>query len=234
MLVRPTIRHAVAALTLAALCAAGFAWLADSVAGHSHWSIDRTLLVDLHRYQARPVVDAWLVVTQLGSYVAVALAGGALAWWLWRRRGQRGLAAFVVAAIGGEMVAGLVAKALVHRPRPHLWRAATPTLGYSFPSAHAMNSLALVAVIALVVQGRRMRACVLVGGLAYVLLVAISRVWLGAHDPTDILGGWTLTLSWVLVVAAATAALTRRARAHVIPDRGSAPAAEGQRVRVNR
>jgi membrane-associated phospholipid phosphatase len=206
MLLRATARHAVAGLALAALCLAAFLWLAEAVTDHTRWSADRTLLVDLHRYRARAIVDAWLGVTQLGSYLAVAIAGGAVAWWVWRRWGQRRLAAFVVVAIGGEMVAGLVAKAVVHRPRPHLWQAATPTLGYSFPSAHAMNSLALVAVVAMLLLGRRL-AWAAIGGTLYVGLVAVSRVWLGAHYPTDIVAGWMLALGWVLLTASTVTGL---------------------------
>jgi hypothetical protein len=99
-------------------------------------------------------------------------------------------------------------KAVVQRPRPHLWHIDTPTLGYSYPSAHAMNSLTLVAAVLLTVTSHR--RWVVVIGSVYVVLVGVSRVWLGAHFPTDILGGWLLGLGWALLVVIAGAVIERR------------------------
>jgi membrane-associated phospholipid phosphatase len=233
MLETPTNRGALAALTAAAVAAGLAAWLADAVSDHARWGVDRTLPVDLHRFRARGLVDAWLVVTQLGSYLAVAVAAALLAAWLWRRRGRPALAAFVVAAVAGEMALGVAVKVAVDRPRPHFWRVETPTLGASFPSAHAMNSLTLVAAVLLTVpMARRRRIVAAVAGLVYVALVGVSRVWLGAHYPSDVLAGWALALAWSLALAAGLARLRLAAGRPAVARSIGSPAA--RRPRPNR
>jgi undecaprenyl-diphosphatase len=63
-----------------------------------------------------------------------------------------------------------------------------------------MNSLALAASLLLVLRGRLRRV---VAGVAVILLplIGLSRVWLGAHFPTDVVAGWALSLAWVSLVA---------------------------------
>jgi membrane-associated phospholipid phosphatase len=182
--------------------AAVFASLAEDVHDHERWSLDRTLLVDLHHYHPRSLTDAWLALTQLGGYLVTGVAAAAIAGWLWRRRGGPRQAVFVAAAVGGAMLLGVAAKAAFHRPRPHLWPSAAPTLGYSFPSAHAMNSIALAAAITLITAAPPRRRLIAILGALYVGLVGLSRVWLGAHYPTDVVAGWALSLSWVLLLLA--------------------------------
>jgi membrane-associated phospholipid phosphatase len=202
-------RFRIRAVAVALVCGAIFASLAEDVRDHERWSLDRTLLLDLHRYHARGVMDAWLVVTQLGSYLVTGAAAVLVGVWLGRRRGEPATATLVVASVGGAMLLGVIAKAVFQRPRPHLWPSATPTLGYSFPSAHAMNSIALVAVLVVITPARR-RGPVAAAGAAAVVLIGLSRVWLGAHYPTGIVAGWALALAWTLSLAAALFSWGRR------------------------
>jgi membrane-associated phospholipid phosphatase len=202
VIARPTRRFRRSSLTVVAGCLAVATWLIAEIEGGERWWIDHAPLVDLHRYRARGVVDAWLAVTQLGSYAVVAGAALVVAAWLWRRAGRPRAALFLTLAVGGEMLLGVIVKVAVHRPRPHYWHAETPTLGYSFPSAHAMNSLGLVAALLLLARTVERRRLIAALGTVYVLGVAVSRVWLGAHYPTDILGGWALSLAWVTAAAA--------------------------------
>jgi membrane-associated phospholipid phosphatase len=128
----------------------------------------------------------------------------------------------LVVAIGGEMLLGVLVKATMHRPRPHYWHVETATLGYSFPSAHAMNSLTFALGLILVAETARQRSLIVAVGSAYVILVGISRVWLGAHYPTDIFAGWTLALAWLLLVSLI---IRRLGASHSPSQLGAQPAA---------
>jgi undecaprenyl-diphosphatase len=121
------------------------------------------------------------------------------------RIGRPGGALFLTVASGGSLLINFSMKLLFQRPRPSVpW--AVPPLDYSFPSGHTMNSVAFYVAIAIIVwsvRGRRAGAVVLVMAAALSLLVGISRIYLGYHYFTDVLGGILAGVSWLLIVLAA-------------------------------
>lgn len=147
-------------------------------------------------------------VTQPGW---VYLAGFVCALVCWRSGRRRAAVVAVVAGAVGS-VASPVTKALVGRERPALEAGLTTAGGGSYPSGHALASATVVLVLLLVLAPPARSRAVLVGrwaaGALFCLVVGVDRVWLGAHWPTDVLGGWLLA-----VTIASLAALGARARA---------------------
>lgn len=116
---------------------------------------------------------------------------------------HRLLAAYlVVSALGFLVNTGV--KVLVDRPRP-------PTVGlllqestWSYPSGHATSGITVVAalgVVALVALHSRWRWAVAVPLFVLAPLIGVSRVVMGVHWPTDVLGGWALGTAWTSTVA---------------------------------
>jgi undecaprenyl-diphosphatase len=110
-------------------------------------------------------------------------------------------AAFLVVAspLGASMIENVL-KTLVGRHRPHLWPGAQVLHSYSFPSGHATDAAALFAALCFLAwsrwDARRSIAATAVSCLL-VLAVGVSRVYLGVHWPTDVIGGFSLALCWV-------------------------------------
>jgi undecaprenyl-diphosphatase len=95
-------------------------------------------------------------------------------------------------------------KILVQRPRPDVvWRQIAFPPDTSFPSGHALNSMADLLMVALVVsRGLRRqaaRATLIGSALGLALLIGTSRPYLGVHYPSDVLGGWTAGLAFALL-----------------------------------
>ena len=115
--------------------------------------------------------------------------------------------------IGGAWTTDIVKDALV-RPRPP--GAVLEVFSYSFPSGHTMNSTTTYGLIALVAWRSqlplRLRRIAVAIGVTVPILVGLSRIGLGVHFPSDVLGGWLLGLAFVslgAVLIRATGAMTR-------------------------
>ena len=128
-------------------------------------------------------------------------------------RGRRWDAARLMMAAGGAWTLGLLVKAAIERGRPpaSLWLLA-PDSANSFPSGHDTTACAMILVAALVFRGAgRARLVAVLLAAAYAVAVGASRIYLGDHYPTDVIGSWlTVTTAALLVWAATDLAVARR------------------------
>jgi membrane-associated phospholipid phosphatase len=145
------------------------------------------------------------VVTWLGS-LAVIIPVGVMAGLFFVLRGHRWWpAALLASTIAGVVGLYNIVKHLVGRPRPPpaIWIGHFS--GASFPSGHAAQSVACyLTLAALVSVGRPRRVKIALFGVAtlVMLVVGASRIYLGAHWLTDVLGGYALGVAWVAIVLA--------------------------------
>ncbi len=167
--------------------------------------------------RATPGLDrVALRVTALGDGVVVAaisLVAGTLLWLL----GQRAYAALLATGVGGAWVIYPVLKLVFDRPRPQLfeWRAHYAHAS-SYPSGHATMAMVLLVVLAYIVHrlaGRRRIgvAAMLLAGAA-VLLIGLSRLYLGVHYPSDVIAGYVVGFTWAVFCALAVEALRSQRR----------------------
>jgi membrane-associated phospholipid phosphatase len=158
------------------------------------------------REVAGAMTDAGFAVTQLGAtHTAYLLTAVALVVLLIARQ-WHGALTLAVAMVATQLTVNGV-KAVVERPRPVANDWVAEAAGSSFPSGHSATSLVLFATVALIgaraCRTSQSRAVVITVGAALVAAVGGSRVALGAHYPTDVLGGWlvgaaVVLLSWEL------------------------------------
>ena len=186
-------------LRTSALLAAGLVALA-AFAGITRWVIegnstgfDRSVSLWAHGFDD-PTLDILMrAITFLGAGPAVVgfvVVGAALALW---RNGRVPAGVLVAVAVVAEIL-NVSLKHLFQRARPDLFsKIALPT-SYSFPSGHALVSAAVYGMAAIVVARLypRLRAPLYLGALLLVFLIGLSRVYLGVHWPTDVLGGFAL------------------------------------------
>ncbi|MGZ3459067.1 MAG: phosphatase PAP2 family protein [Archangium sp.] len=208
--------------TLLALVAVvlGFITLSDEVRERETQHFDERVLLSLRRPDAleEPVGPRWLAesardVTSLGSVAVLALVVCAVSGFLVLVRRWRTLALVVGSTVGGGVVSSLL-KHLFARPRPSVVPHLTWVLSESFPSGHAMLSaivyLTLGALLAQLTERRWLKAYLLGVALLLTLLIGLTRVYLGVHYPTDVLGGWMAGLGWALLMALLARAARRR------------------------
>ena len=193
-----------AGFVIALLAMLLFGFLADRVYLQEAFALDTIANPFLHSI-ASPLLDAIMNgITSVGSVEIVAPLF-VLVVVLLLYHGLRAEALFLTAAIGGSVVLNGTMKVIVERPRPALpWAHVLPD--YSFPSGHSMNSLVFYLAIALIVwgrYGRKVGAVAVAVALFIAVAVGVSRIYLGYHYVSDVVGGFAAGLAWLSVVALA-------------------------------
>lgn len=180
--------------------------LAMAVTGGATTGIDIALLSRIHSLFPAWLERPMIAVTALGYYSVVTVAL-AIAAYLFYRSGSKLYALFLPTCALGSVVLSTTLKNLDHRTRPHLFHFPSyhgPS-SYAFPSGHATIAVGfwgvLVLLVALKLVGWR-RWCLLGLGMVLVVLIGFSRLYLGVHYPTDVLGGYLLGTSWAAAVGA--------------------------------
>ncbi len=178
-------------------------WLFAKLAGEVHatesFVFDEPLLLWAKAQGGAALDQFFMVVTRAGYAHGVIPAGVLLVLALLAARRWRETTFAAVSLLGASLL-NMGTKRFFARDRPALWESISPEATFSFPSGHAMGSMALAAVLVLLAWPTRWRwpAAVLLG--TFVLLVGLSRIYLGVHYPSDILGGWGAALAWVVGV----------------------------------
>lgn len=143
-----------------------------------------------------------LVLTELGdTIVVIAVTAAVLLWLLWKRAWR--MAGYWLAAVAGASALNTVIKVALHRGRPtELFY--TGWSAFSFPSGHSTVNLVLYGFLAFLI-GRELRPAfrlpVAFIAFSLVLLIAFSRLYLGAHWFSDVAGGLTFGTAWLAVLA---------------------------------
>jgi membrane-associated phospholipid phosphatase len=193
-------------LGLIFLAALGFGLVSDMVTSRTGLYRWDAAAADWGARNATPTstrVLGWL--TWLGGTAVVlplALLLGALEW---LRRRRAAVLGFLLLVVVGQNLISNGVKLLVQRERPPVPHLADSS-GFSFPSGHSAAAAATYAAVALVLgRGRpwRVKAMLAAGAAAVTVAVAASRVLLGVHWLTDVVGGVALGFGWFVVCAIA-------------------------------
>jgi undecaprenyl-diphosphatase len=169
-------------------------------------SVDNTLLLMLREpgRPSDPLGPAWLEesgrdISALGGAIFLTLLGLAAVGYLLLLRKPRA-ASLIAASLLGALGLSLALKSVFDRPRPALVPHLSHSFTSSFPSGHSMLStavfLTLGALLARLEERRIVKAYFLLWALFLAVLVGVSRVYVGVHWPTDVLGGWAAGAAW--------------------------------------
>lgn len=191
------------------LCLWGFVELAEHVPDGRFKATDEKILRAFRQPDdlAKTIGPAWLReaardLSALGGPTVLTLLVLLVIGYLLLNRQPR-MALFLVACIGGGSAVAAVLKQIFVRERPHVVPHLAEVTSASFPSGHSMVSsvvyLTLGALIARTMAHRHEKLYFILAALLLSFLVGVSRVFLGVHFPTDVLGGWAAGTGWALL-----------------------------------
>jgi membrane-associated phospholipid phosphatase len=177
----------------------GFAELADEIHEQEAIVFDEPILHFAHGLAREGFDRFFVLISRIGYLWGVVPFDIALVLVLTLLRRYRE-ATFAAIALGGSALLNIAAKAVFARERPSLWDSIAPEHNFSFPSGHAMGSMTLAWVLVLLAWRTRWRWPMVALMLSFVVLVGLSRVYLGVHYPSDILAGWAAASVWAVAV----------------------------------
>jgi undecaprenyl-diphosphatase len=199
------------AVALAALVL--FASLAYAVVQGEAVAFDAAVRNAVHAVSFPALTYAMRGISDSGEAVFLVALGVIVVWRLVSLGRRRQAVFFVIATLGAEVIDQAL-KFWFQRPRPEVFFGPQP-LNYSFPSGHALVSFCFYLALAeILMDDRWPRARKLaVWTLAVLLtgLIGLSRVYLGVHYPTDVLGGYAAAIAWLSIVRIGDAVQRRKA-----------------------
>jgi undecaprenyl-diphosphatase len=162
-------------------------------------AIDTRGILELRAHSSPPTTRVMLTASAIAhGRIAVPIAL-AIALALFAMRRRTAALFYVIACISGEILM-LILKELVHHHRPiGISPKLTDAGWYSFPSGHAMLAVIIFGLGVFLLtssSGTGVRAVALALASLFVILVALSRVYLGAHWPSDVVGALIAGLGW--------------------------------------
>lgn len=204
----------IAGIVAVILLALVFVKLSDSVVERDYAAFDRSVALAVHATASTTQTVIMQVVTEFGNKIVIGLAVlslflGAYIVIKARRHHTAGKPVAVIDTIvpvftvlGAGLLSDII-KAVVGRTRPQIFIPLAPEIGPSFPSGHTLVAISFYGICAFMLA-RPARpwlravivfvAALLIGGVAY------SRVYLGVHYPTDVIGSLIIGSAWLIIV----------------------------------
>lgn len=208
-----------AAVGVALVLVAGFVELSEELLDREEQSpsllgADAAVLRLVARLRTPWLNGVAMDLTALGSPILVALFTVALSAILLVKRDRRGATILVITSFASALVTSVM-KRLLERPRPEIVPRLVEVTGLSYPSGHSLASAAVYLTAAFVVARHvslvRDRFAGVVFTAVLVLTIGASRVYLGVHYPSDVLGGILLGTAWALLMSVVVRRLDRTA-----------------------
>jgi undecaprenyl-diphosphatase len=194
-------------LTIAALLLA-FGFIAQEVTKGKTSTFDRQIMLALRSSTdpAVPIGPAWLPeaardVTSLGSIIVLVIITLAIVGYLFLA-GRSAVAWLMLIAVFGGIVLSDLLKFAFGRARPDVVNPLARVFTTSFPSGHATLSaityLTIGAVLARSQPSSTISIYVMSLAAFLTMIIGVSRIYLGVHYPTDVLGGWCIGTAWAM------------------------------------
>jgi len=191
--------YLIGSATIAIACTALFVELASHVRSGATQRFDETVMQWMGAHRIEWLERSLIEITALGTGLVVMMIVVISALFLIATQ-HRFSAFLLLVASGGGIVLNAILKSSFDRPRPQLFEWLTEPSSSSFPSGHAMSSAIVYFTVAYLIarleKRRWMRAVTIIASLLLVLLISVSRLYLGVHYPSDVLAGMIIGLAW--------------------------------------
>lgn len=179
-----------------------FLELAEEVLENELRRFDNDIIGVFEAIETSKLDAIYILITELGSVWFLFSLSVIVTLSLWFKAKDKWTAIFFVIAIGGNGALTWLLKQVYERNRPSI-NEAIDAIGFSFPSGHSMGSIVFYGfLIYLVVRSTQKRVVKIVSSIVLIILIFLigtSRIYLGAHFPSDIIAGFLAGAIWLIL-----------------------------------
>jgi undecaprenyl-diphosphatase len=194
----------VAGLVAAALALVLFSWLGREILTGVTPVLDDRLRGAVHSWSSPGLTKVMIAASRYGGPAWLAPIGVVLSVAFLIRGWRRG-ALLVIVSMAGAGLLDTLLKLTFARVRPVAFFDYPLPVSHSFPSGHAFFSASFFGGLAVLLSGRvrsqPLRGLIWLVAIGLILLIGVSRIYLGVHYPSDVLAGYAAAIIWVAAVA---------------------------------
>ncbi|MEE6450837.1 phosphatase PAP2 family protein [Gottfriedia acidiceleris] len=180
----------------------GFGLMSLLVSNHSIYHFDNTVINFIQGFESPIMTTFMKLITFLGSSVFIILLSISILYFLYKVLDHRSELILFIAALIGSNILCIFLKLFFHRTRPDLHRLIEIS-GFSFPSGHATNAMTVYGILAFIlwrnIRTKSGRSLLIFISLIMILLIGISRIYLGVHFPSDVIAGYFTGGFWISI-----------------------------------
>ncbi|SDN67792.1 phosphatase PAP2 family protein [Bacillus sp. OK048] len=194
--------HLLIAFIISLVCVVGFTITSLFISDHKIIDFDHDIIAAIQGLESPLLTKVMRFFTFIGSTPVVIVLMILVIIFLYKVLHHRLELILLISAILGSAVLNQILKQVFHRIRPNFHRLIDIS-GYSFPSGHAMNAFTVYVIISFLLWrhipskwGRSLLICI---STVMILAIGISRIYLGVHYPSDIIGGYLASGFWLAV-----------------------------------
>ncbi|MFF2498054.1 phosphatase PAP2 family protein [Peribacillus sp. NPDC058075] len=190
------------AFVLSVFSLIGFSLMAFTISAHEFLNFDGIVISFIQGWESPILTTLMKFFTFIGSASSVIILSIFVLLFLYRVLKHRLELVLFSAVIIGSPLLNLILKLFFHRTRPDLHRL-IEIGGYSFPSGHAMNAFTLYGILTFLlwrhIRTKWGRILLILLSTMMILSIGISRIYLGVHYPSDIIGGYLASGCWLAI-----------------------------------
>ncbi len=179
-----------------------FGSIASSIGNQPIGSFDTPIIEVVQGWETSGLTTVMKIFTWIGTGYGVTPIAMLIFTFLYFRLRHRQQAWLLIGTVAGSIILNSVLKHVFKRERPEIHRIVEAS-GFSFPSGHAMMAFALYGIMAFIfwhsVKTTRNRILLVLFTAFMILMIGTSRIYLGVHYPSDIVGGYAASGFWMII-----------------------------------
>lgn len=180
----------------------GFSYMAILISGEEILQFDQRVISFIQGLESPILTSIMKFFTFIGSFPMVIVLFIVVSYFLYRALNYRTELFLFGTVIIGASILNQILKQLFQRARPDFYRL-IGIGGYSFPSGHAMSAFATYGILTFLlwrhIPNRLGRTVLVIISSVFILMIGISRIYLGVHYPSDIIGGYFASGLWLTI-----------------------------------